>query len=157
RLCVKPVGELVRVMAAAGLTTLSAGNEQDGIVPIGGVRNESHCRAMTLGRSAWAEPSSSLRLVRETQEKFEWGLSADGMLHFERIEILPLPVPNLRIPSDGLQRLPHGIRRCDDKFIEAFVRGRQPLRRTVRQKFLKDCHFAPAIEVGILSEIRFEN
>jgi len=92
RFRVEPIGKLIGVVAATKLAALTAGNEQDRVVPIGGIRDEAHGRTMAWSGGPRAVSSARLRFIGDAQEEFEQAGTADGMLHLKRIEILPLPI-----------------------------------------------------------------
>src|SRR5262249_17537294 len=100
-LSIKPRRKLVGIMTASGLAALAAGNEQNGVVPVCGVGNEAHRRAVPLRCGARAETRSGLRLVWNAQEKFQPATSSDGMAQFECVEISPLPIAYVRAPRFG--------------------------------------------------------
>src|SRR6266446_6569007 len=132
-----PVRELIGVMTAARLAGLSCRNEQDGLVPVGRISDESHCRAVVLqGSSHNAVFSSRLRFARDAEKAFQRALVADGMQHVQRSEPAPGPV------FDALALALFGESGNDtigsrgEQFVIALIGGRKPLRRAVGQNSL---------------------
>ncbi len=67
---IKPVGELVCVMAAAGLATLAAGNEHERLIPICRICDETHGGAVRPCGGARTVARAGLRAVRKAQKEF---------------------------------------------------------------------------------------
>src|SRR5437660_10579643 len=66
-----PVGKLVGVMAAPRLAGLPRGDEHNGFIPVFGVADKAHRRAVSLHGRAHAVLRSRLRLVRDAEESFQ--------------------------------------------------------------------------------------
>src|SRR5215471_1261732 len=81
RLAVKPIRELIGVVAATGLATLPAWDKHERFIPICRICHESHRRAVRFHSCARTVPCPGLRAVREAQEKFQSSFPADGMIH----------------------------------------------------------------------------
>src|SRR5262245_10003837 len=81
RLAVEPIGKLVGIMAAAGLATLAAGDEQDRVVPVCKIGDKTHRGTVPVVRRARAEAGAGLRPVSFTQEKFQPATTANRMVH----------------------------------------------------------------------------
>src|SRR5258708_21295562 len=87
-----PVGKLIGIMAAAGLAGLPRRNEQNGFIPVSGVTDEAHRRAERLSGRAYAVRCSRLRFIGDAEELFQEALTSEGMVHVQRVEVLPCPV-----------------------------------------------------------------
>ena len=87
-----PIAELVGVVAAAELAALAARNEHEGIVPVTGIGDETHSRAVMTRGGARAEGGAALWLAGVAEKSLEPAFAAKRMKHFERIETLPGPV-----------------------------------------------------------------
>ena len=79
RFAFKPVGELIAIMFAAGLAGFSAGDQHDGVVPIGQVSHESFGGAMMAAGGARAPFGSGLRLTGNAEKLFQNSVAANGM------------------------------------------------------------------------------
>src|ERR1700745_1494099 len=84
-----PIGELVGIVAAAGLTVLAGGDEEDRFVPIRGVGNETHGGSMVFCSGANAVTGARLRLVGDAEDSLQQAVATDRMKHLERVEALP--------------------------------------------------------------------
>src|SRR5260370_8571544 len=63
RAALVPIGKLVGVVGAAGLTGLAAGDEHDGLIPICEVGDKTHGRAVMFSGGARAAGGAGLPLV----------------------------------------------------------------------------------------------
>src|ERR1035438_4981612 len=61
-LALVPVGKLIAIVAATGLSGLPCRNQQNGFVPIGRVGNKTHSRPMIVCRRTHAVDRKSTRL-----------------------------------------------------------------------------------------------
>ena len=144
-------------MTAAGLAALAAGDEENRIVPIGGICDETHGRAVPRRGGARAKTRAGLRLVGDAQEKFEQAGAADRMLHLQGVEIFPLPIVDARAAGSRFERVNGGVGRRDEEFVVTFKGRRKPFRRPIGEEFLEESVFAPAVEIGVFGEIGFED
>ena len=71
-----PVTKLIRVMTAAELATLAAGDEHQGVIPIAWVCDEAHGRPVMGRRGARTETGAALRFAGDAEELFEPALAA---------------------------------------------------------------------------------
>src|SRR5438045_3032048 len=76
-----PMGKLVCVVGAAGLTGLAAGDQHDGFVPVSQISDEAHGGTVMLGSGTRAVGGAGLRLVGNAQESFQPASAAKRMDH----------------------------------------------------------------------------
>lgn len=78
-----PVGKLIGIVAAAELSGLSRGKQQDGLIPVSGIGDKPHRRAVALHGSAYTVIGSRQRLVGDAKKAFQWAFMPDGVKHLE--------------------------------------------------------------------------
>src|SRR6202140_4666832 len=122
-----PIGKLVRVVGAAGLTRLAAGDEHDGLVPICEVGDETHGGAVVFRCGTWAVGCAGLRLVRDAQKILQETGAPERMHHIEGVKLFPGPVIGTRFVAQ-VRELRYGtVRGRNKKRVVGFVSYWQPL------------------------------
>src|SRR5260370_13657114 len=89
-----PVGKLIGVMAAAWLSGLSRGDEQNGFIPVSRVADKAHRGAVGMGGGANAVDGSRLGLVRDAEESLQQAFVPKRMEHVQGVKALPRPILN---------------------------------------------------------------
>ena len=87
-----PVGKLVGVVFTAGLAGLSGSNQHDGIIPVCKIGHEALGRAMGPAGSARAPNGACLRAPGNAEQFFQSAVVADGVEHFQIVEMAPGPI-----------------------------------------------------------------
>src|SRR5690348_16183895 len=97
RAALVPRGKLIRIVLAARLPGLAAGNEHDGLIPVAQVGDETHRGSVMFGCGTWAISCAGLRLVRDAEKRFEQARAAERVNHIESVKLLPGPIVDSRL------------------------------------------------------------
>src|SRR5216684_1271891 len=127
-----PIGKLVGVVGAAGLTGLAAGDEHDGLIPICEVGDKTHGWAVMFSGGTRTVGGAGLRLVRDAQKMLEQAGAAERMHDIQRIKLFPGPVADARFVTYLREAGHRAVGCCGQQIIVGFVCGWQPLRGAVR-------------------------